>query len=186
MTLEEICLELTHQASAIIERRHEDLFMSDLEIFTPNILAIDLLPANLMRLAELNFTILDVLTALIRASVAKVENLDSIGQNRSPELYFMMTPAVIDWPAVSPLREQPMEGVLREPIFKWLSTAYEAGLAIRAPFYQHGILKISAERRMPFQRILNPIAPLGERSTHFRVLTTAPVTGDDDRGVVII
>jgi hypothetical protein len=98
----------------------------------------------------------------------------------------MMTPAVIDWPAESPLLEQPLEDVLSEPIFKWLSTAYEAALAIRAPLYQHDILKISAERCMPFQRILNPIAPLGERPTHLRALTTAVVTGDDDRGLVII
>ena len=52
----------------------------------------------------------------------------------------MMTPEVIDWPAESPLLEQPMEDVLSEPIFKWLSTGYEAALAIRAPLYQHGIL----------------------------------------------
>jgi len=43
-----------------------------------------------------------------------------------------------------------MEDVLSEPIFKWLSTGYEAALAIRAPLYQHGILKISAERHKPF------------------------------------
>ena len=79
-----------------------------------------------------------------------------------------------------------MEDVLSEPIFKWLSTGYEAALAIRAPLYQHGILKISAERRMPFQHILNPIAPLGGRPAHFRVLTTAAVAGDDERGMVII
>lgn len=186
MTREEVCLKLTHRAFAIIERRHEDLFMSDLEIFTPNIPAIELLSANLIRLAELDFTNLDAPTALMRASMAKIENLVSVGQNRSSKLYFMMIPEVIDWPAESPLLEQPMEDVLSEPIFKWLSTGYEAALAIRAPLYQHGILKISAERRMPFQRILNPIAPLGERPTHFRVLTTAAVAGDDERGMVII
>ena len=186
MTHEELCLKLTHRAFAIIERRHEDLFMSDLEIFTPNIPAIELLPANLIRLAELDFTNLDAPTAMMRASMAKMENLVSVGQNRSPELYLMMIPAVINWPAESPLLEQPMEDILSDPIFKWLSTAYEAALTIRAPLYQHGILKISADRRMPFKRILNPIAPLGERPPHFCVLTTAAVAGDDERDMVII
>ena len=39
--------------------------MSDLEIFTPNIPAIELLPANLIRLAKLDFTNLDAPTALM-------------------------------------------------------------------------------------------------------------------------
>ena len=62
--------------------------MSELEIFTPDIPAIDLLPANLMRLAEVNFTNLGAPTALIRASVAKIENLISSGQNRSSKTIF--------------------------------------------------------------------------------------------------
>ncbi len=81
MSREELCLKLAHRPFAIIERKHEDLFMSDLEIFTPNISAIDLLPSNLIRLAELNFYNLDAPTALMRASMAKIENLVSIGQN---------------------------------------------------------------------------------------------------------
>ena len=121
VTREELCLKLMHRAFAIIERRHEDLFMSNLEIFTPNILAIDLLPANL-----------DAPTVLIRASVTKIENLVSIGQNCSSKLYLIMTPAVIDWLAESPLLEQLMEDVLGEPIFNWLSIAFEVALAIRA------------------------------------------------------
>jgi hypothetical protein len=186
MSREELCLKLAHRAFAIIERQHEDLFMSDLEIFTPNISAIDLLPANLTRLAELNFNNLDAPTALMRASTAKIENLVSVGQNRSSKLCFMTIPEAIDWPADRPALEQPMEEVLSEPIFKWLSTAYEAALAIRAPLYQHGILKINAERRMPFQRVFNPIAPPGDRPTHFRVLTTAAVSGDTDQSFIII
>jgi hypothetical protein len=67
--------------------------------------------------------------------MAKIENLVSVGQNRSSKLYFMMIPEVIGWPAESPLLERPMEDVLSEPIFKWLSTGYEAALAIRAPLY---------------------------------------------------
>jgi hypothetical protein len=105
MRREEVCLKLTHRAFAIIERSHEDLFMSDLEIFTPNIPAIELLPANLIRLAELDFTNLDAPTALMRASMAKIENLISVGQNRSSKLYFMMIPEVIGWPDESPLPE---------------------------------------------------------------------------------
>ena len=46
--------------------------MSDLEIFTPNISAIDLLPANLIRLTELNFNNLDAPTALMRATARRI------------------------------------------------------------------------------------------------------------------
>ena len=67
-----------------------------------------------------------------------------------------------------------------------VSTAWEATLAIRAPLYQHGILKINAEGPMPFQRVFNPIAPSGDHPTHFRVLTTAAVSGDTDQNFIII
>ena len=67
-----------------------------------------------------------------------------------------------------------------------LPTAWEAALAIRAPLYKHGILKINAERRMPFQRVFNPIASPGDRPTHFRVLTTAAVSGDADQNFIIM
>ena len=98
----------------------------------------------------------------------------------------MTIPEAIDWPAGRPALEQPMEEVLSDPILKWLSTAYEAALAIRAPLYQHGILRINAECRMPFERVFNPIAPPGDRPTHFRVLTAAAVSGDADQNLIII
>ena len=118
MSRQELCLKLAHRAFAIIEREHKDLFMSDLEIFTRNISAIDLLPANLIRLAELNFNNLDAPTALMRASTAKIENLVSVCQSRSSKLCFVTVPEAIDWPAVRPALEQPIEEVLSEPIFK--------------------------------------------------------------------
>ena len=183
---DELCLKLAHRAFAIIVRQHDDLFMSDLEIFTPNISAIDLLPANLIHLAELNFNDLDAPTTLMRASTAKIENLVSVGQNRSSKLCFMTIPETIDRPADRHLLEQPIEEVMSEAIFKWLSTAYEADLAIRAPLYRHWIPKINGERRMPFQRVFNPIAPPGDRPTHFRVLTTAAVSGDTGQNFIII
>ena len=118
MSRQELCLKLAHRAFAAIERGHEDLFMSDFEIFTPNISAIDLLPANLIHLAELNFSNLDAPTALMRASTAKIENLVSVCQSRSSKLCFVTVPEAIDWPAVRPALEQPIEEVLSEPIFK--------------------------------------------------------------------
>ena len=79
MTCGKLSLKLTHRAFTNSEHRHEDLFISNLEIFPPNVPAIDLLPANLIRPAELNFTNLDAPAALIQASVVKIENLVSIG-----------------------------------------------------------------------------------------------------------
>ena len=83
MSRQELCLKLAHRAFAIIERQHENLFMSDPEIFTPNNTAVDLLPANRIRLTESNFNDLDAPTALMRASTAKIENLVSVCQSRS-------------------------------------------------------------------------------------------------------
>ena len=122
MSREELRLKLAHWAFTIIERKHEDLFLSDLEILTPNISAIDLLPANLIRLGELNFNNLDAPTTLMRASTSKIENLVSVGQNRPSKLCFMTIPETIDCPADRAALEQPIEEVLSEPIFKWLST----------------------------------------------------------------
>ena len=70
MAREEACLKLMHRVFAIIERKHEDLFMSDLEILKPNIPAIELLPANLTRLAELDFNNLDALSERHSISMA--------------------------------------------------------------------------------------------------------------------
>ena len=186
MTRAQICLTLARRALSIVEGKHEDLFMSDLEIFNKEISTIDILPKNLTKLVELNFSQMDAPSALMKASTAKVGNLVSVGQTRSMRLYFLALPENLSWPPDVPDISKPIDEVLSEPISTWLSIAYEAALSIQSPIYQHGILKINPELRLPFQRVLNPITPLTNRPAHFRILTTASVIGDHADDVIII
>lgn len=186
MTRQKMCLKLARHALSIIEKSHETRFMSDLEIFNPEISTIDVLPNNLTQLVELDFTKLDAPSALMKASAAKIKNLVLVGQNRSMRLCFLALPKDTAWPPGPPELTLPIDESVVEPICTWLTIAYEAALSIQAPIYQHGILKINSELRLPFQRVLNPITPTDDRPAHFRVLSVASAIGGNAENMIII
>jgi hypothetical protein len=186
LTRQQMCLLLARRALSMIEKQNEDMFMSDMEIFNPRISTIDVLPENLTRLLQLDFGGLDAPSALMLASSAKIKNLVSVGQSQSMRLYYLALPADITWPQEPPPLSKPLEEALSDPLCTWLSITYEAALAIRAPIYQHGILRLNAELRLPFQRVLNPIIPKNERPAHFRVLTSAYAIGEEGQDSAVI
>ena len=56
----------------------------------------------------------------------------------------------------------------------------EMALAIQAPLFQHGFLRLHGGTMRPFQRIIYPITPAGDRPSNFRVLTTAELMESPD------
>jgi len=186
MNRQKLCFVLARRALGIIERKHDTLFKSDLEIFSAEISALDHVPENLTRLVGLNFTNLDAPAALLRASEAMIENLVLVAQNRSMRLQFLALPESIAWPKNIPPLSLPIDETLPEPICTWLTIAYETTLCIRKPVYHHGVIAINDQLRLPFQRILNPITAGYDRPNHFRILTSASVSGPQARDIVII
>ena len=164
------------RALGILERVIEPLFMSNLEIYDcrrppPPVM----LSQNLLKLVELDLAGKDAPTALLEVSAAAIENLVSVGQNRSMRLYFLALPEETDWPA-----EVPATGVLLNEVFdspggRWLSIIYEAAFAIQAPLYHHGFVRIDDGALRPFQRFVYPVTPQNERPSNFRVLSTAEI-----------
>ena len=88
----ELCLQLALRALGNIERNHEALFMSNLELVRLETIK-SLNSDNLLRLARLDLQGLDAPSALMKVSAAQINNLVSVGQNRSMRLYFLALPA---------------------------------------------------------------------------------------------
>ncbi|MEC8642032.1 MAG: hypothetical protein VXZ67_03900, partial [Pseudomonadota bacterium] len=49
----------------------------------------------------------------------------------------------------------------------------EAALAIQAPLFQHGFVRLHGGAMRPFQRFIYPITPQRDRPSNYRVMTTA-------------
>ena len=154
-TRSKLCVLLSQMALDQRELEIAPQFTSKIEILSGALLDIDVLPENLFRLGQLSLGTLDVPTALQRISEVGIENLVSVGQTMSMKLSFIARP---DNPRA--------EG-------EWLSTVYEAALAIRQPLYHHGLISIDSKGRQPFQRLIYPLAPAHERSINHRVLSVA-------------
>ena len=107
LSRQDTCLRLALRALGILERVNEPLFMSNLEIYDRKRPPTGMLSQNLLKLAELDLAGKDAPTALLEVSAAAIENLVSVGQNRSMRLYFLALPEETDWPA-----EVPATGVL--------------------------------------------------------------------------
>ena len=91
LSRQDTCLRLALRALGILERVNEPLFMSNLEIYDRKRPPTGMLSQNLLKLAELD------LPARMRrqrfsVSAAAIENLVSVGQNRSMRLYFLVCP----------------------------------------------------------------------------------------------
>ena len=172
------------RALGILERVNEPLFMSNLEIYDRKRPPTGMLSQNLLKLAELDLAGKDAPTALLEVSAAAIENLVSVGQNRSMRLYFLALPEETDWPA-----EVPATGVLLDEGFdspggRWLSIIYEAAFAIQAPLYHHGFVRIDGGALRPFQRFVYPVTPQNERPSNFRVLSTAEIGESPDLTII--
>ena len=179
----ELCLQLALRALGDIERNNEALFMSNLELVQPATLK-SLTSSNLLRLAQLDMNNMDAPSALMKASAARVSNLVSVGQNRSMRLYFLALPAEVDWPASLPDIGVPLDEETDSVPCRWLSTLYEAAMAIQAPLYHHGFIRIGPAGMRPFKRIIQPITPQNDRPSNFRVLSVAEISEND--AIVII
>ena len=179
----ELCLQLALRALGDIERKNEALFMSNLELVRPDTLK-SLNSPNLLRLAQLDLSNLDAPSALMKASAARVSNLVSVGQNRSMRLYFLALPIEVDWPATLPDIGTPLDEANDSVPCRWLSTLYESAMAIQAPLYHHGFIRIGPAGMRPFKRIIHPITPQNDRPSNFRVLSVAEISEND--AIVII
>ena len=129
------CLQLALRVLGILERVNEPLFMSNLEIYDRKRPPTGMLSQNLLKFAELDLAGKDAPTALLEVSAAAIENLVSVGQNRSMRLYFLALPEETDWPAEVPATGVPLDEGFDSPGGRWLSIIYEAAFAIQAPLY---------------------------------------------------
>ena len=184
LSRQEACLRLALRALGILERANEPLFMSNLERYDAARPPAGLRSANLLRLAQLDLAGKDAPTALMEVSAAAIENLVSVGQNRSMRLYFLALPIDPDWPTGLPRTGVPLDETLESPSGRWLSIIYEAAFAIQAPLYHHGFLRIPGGALRPFQRFIYPVTPYHERPSNFRVLSTAEVTDSPDLVII--
>lgn len=151
---------------------------------TGGLLDIDILPQYLLRLGQLSLGSLDVPTALLRVSEADIQNLVSIGQTMSMKLSFIARPENLIWPSQMAQLGETFEECLPRAAGEWLSTVFEAALAIRSPLYHHGLMKIDSLGRQPFQRLIYPLAPMHERSANHRVLSVACLTNEPNRQII--
>lgn len=156
------------------------MFMTNIELFgeaqSPHMLRSE----NLLKLVNLNLANCDAPSALMKASAADIANLVSVGQNRSMRLYYLAIPADHVWPSLGPEPGTPLEDIIGSAPWRWLSIIYEAALAIQAPLFQHGFLSLHGGTMRPFQRIIHPITPPGDRPSNYRVLTTAELRESPD------
>ena len=173
LTRRQACHRVALQAIAIIERANESIFMSNVEIFSEAQAPSMLRSENLLKLANLDLANHDAPTALMQASAADIANLVSVGQNRSMRLYFLAIPPDHVWPSPEPKPGTPLDDVSGMPSWRWLSLIYEAALAIQAPLFQHGFVRLQGGAMRPFQRFIYPITPREDRPSNYRVLTTA-------------
>ena len=174
----ELCLQLALRALGNIERNHEALFMSNLELVRPETIK-SLNSDNLLRLARLDLQGLDAPSALMKVSAAQINNLVSVGQNRSMRLYFLALPAEVDWPSGLPEIGAPLDEVTDSVPCRWLSMLYEVAMAIQEPLYHHGFICIGPAGMRPFKRIISPVTPQNDRPSNFRVLSVAEMAEND-------
>ena len=184
LSRQDACLRLALRALGILKWVNEPLFMSNLEIYDRKRPPAGMRSQNLLRLAELDFTGKDAPTALLEVSAAAIENLVSVGQNRSMRLYFLALPGETDWPAGVPATGAPLDDEFDTPCGRWLSIIYEAAFAIQAPLYHHGFVRIDGGALRPFQRFIYPITPQNERPSNFRVLSTAEISESPDLTII--
>ncbi len=180
LTRRRACHRIALQAIGIIERANEAQFMSNIELLgerqTPSMLRSE----NLLKLANLDLAHCDAPSALMKASAADIDNLVSVGQNRSMRLYYLAIPTDHVWPSPGPKPGTSLEDITGSAPWRWLSIIYEAALAIQSPLFQHGFLRLHGGTMRPFQRIIYPITPVGERPNNYRVLTTAALLESPD------
>ena len=177
LSRQDACLRLALRALGILERVNEPLFMSNLELYDRKRPPVGMRSQNLLRLAELDLVGKDAPTALLEVSAAAIENLVSVGQNRSMRLYFLALPEEMDWPAEVPATGIPLDEGFDTPGGRWLSVIYEAAFAIQAPLYHHGFVRIDGGTLRPFLRFVYPITPQNERPRQFQ----GPVHSRDRR-----
>ena len=174
------CHRIALQAISIIERANEPMFMSNIELLSEVQSPPMLQSENLLKLAGLKLAGCDAPSALMKASAADIANLVSVGQNRSMRLYYLAIPTDHVWPSPGPKPGTPLEDIIGSAPWRWLSIIYEAALAIQAPLFQHGFLSLHGGAMRPFQRIVYPITPPGDRPSNYRVLTTAELLESPD------
>ena len=184
LSRQDTCLRLALRALGILERVNEPLFMSNLEIYDRKRPPTGMLSQNLLKLAELDLAGKDAPTALLEVSAAAIENLVSVGQNRSMRLYFLALPEETDWPAEVPATGVPLDEGFDSPGGQWLSIIYVAAFAIQAPLYHHGFVRIDGGALRPFQRFVYPVTPQNERPSNFRVLSTAEIGESPDLTII--
>lgn len=184
LSRQEACLRLALRALGILERANEPFFMSNLERYDASRPPASLHSENLLRLARLDLAGKDAPTALLEVSAAAIENLVSVGQNRSMRLYFLALPVDPDWPTGRPSTGVPLDETLESPSGRWLSIIYEAAFAIQTPLYHHGFVRIPGGALRPFQRFIYPITPQDERPSNYRVLSTAEITDSPDLVII--
>ncbi|NBR02916.1 MAG: hypothetical protein EBT94_07295 [Alphaproteobacteria bacterium] len=184
MTRRQACHRIALQAIGIIERANEALFMSNIELFSDLRAPSMLQSENLLKLASLELADHDAPSALMQASAADIDNLVSVGQNRSMRLYYLAIPPEHVWPSPGPTPGTPLEDIAGSPPWRWLSIIYETALAVQAPLFQHGFLRLHGGTMRPFQRFIYPITPAGERPSNYRVLTTAELLESPDLVII--
>ena len=99
-------------------------------------------------------------------------------------LYFLALPEETDWPAKVLATGVPLDEGFDSPGGRWLSIIYEAALAIQAPLYHHGFVRIDGGALRPFQRFVYPVTPQNERPSNFRVLSTAEICESPDLKII--
>lgn len=173
LTRRQACHRIALQAIGIIEQANESLFMSNIELFSEAQASSMLRSETLLKLAGLDLEHHDAPTALMQVSAADIANLVSVGQNRSMRLYYLAIPPDHVWPSPGPKPGTPLDDIIGSPPWRWLSTVYEAALAIQAPLFQHGFVRLHGGAMRPFQRFIYPITPPQDRPSNYRVVTTA-------------
>ena len=177
-TQSKLCIFLAKMALSIVEQDHPELFQSEIELVTPQLLTFDNLPDDLLRLARMSFDAPDVPTSLIKVYDANIKNLVLVGQSLSMKLCFIVVPEDLVWPSMPPLLAQSFDHCLDPPFNQWLAIAYETAMAIRGPLYQHGTIQLDNGQTKPFKRIIYPITPVNERASNHRILSTARLLDD--------
>lgn len=184
LTRRQACHRIALQALGIIERANEAMFMSNVELFSNTQSSSMIRSENLLKLASLDLADHDAPSALMQASAADIANLVSVGQNRAMRLYFLAIPHNHVWPSPGPKPGTPLDDITGSAPWRWLATIYEAALAIQAPLFQHGFVRLHGGTMRPFQRFIYPITPPGDRPSNYRVLTTAELMESPDLVIV--
>ncbi|MGA1444981.1 MAG: hypothetical protein ACO34H_05370, partial [Candidatus Puniceispirillaceae bacterium] len=70
-----LCILLARMTLAKLESENQKCFQSKIALVTPDLLTLDNLPDDLLRLAQMSFDAPDVPTSLIKVYDAKIRNL---------------------------------------------------------------------------------------------------------------